>query len=70
MPDAPLSAVDTNGEDGLWAWMAELEKKGSKLLAIPHNSNGSKAVMFEPLDNSGQPMHGGLRAPAQRTSSG
>jgi hypothetical protein len=36
--------------------MAEQEKKGSTLLAIPHNSNGSKGYMFEPLDNSGKPL--------------
>jgi len=36
--------------------MAEQEKKGSRLLAIPHNSNGSKGLMFEPLDNVGKPI--------------
>ena len=36
--------------------MAEQETKGSRLLAIPHNSNGSKGLMFEPLDNSGKPI--------------
>jgi len=56
VPDAPLSALDTPDEEKLWAWMAEQEKKGSKLIAIPHNSNGSKGYMFEPLDNSGQPL--------------
>ena len=56
VPDVPLSALDTNDEEKLWAWMAEQEKKGSKLLAIPHNSNGSKGYMFEPLDNAGKPL--------------
>jgi hypothetical protein len=56
VPDMPLSALDTNDEEKLWAWMAEQEKKGSKLLAIPHNSNGSKGLMFEPLDNAGKPI--------------
>jgi len=56
VPDMPLSALDTNDEEKLWAWMAEQEKQGSKLLAIPHNSNGSKGYMFEPLDNAGQPL--------------
>ena len=56
LPEVPLSALDTNDEEKLWAWMAEQEKKGSKLLAIPHNSNGSKGLMFEPLDNSGKPI--------------
>ena len=58
VPDMPFSALDSADEEKLWAWMAEQEKKGSKLLAIPHNSNGSKGLMFEPLDNSGQPLTG------------
>jgi hypothetical protein len=56
LPEMPLSALDTADEEKLWAWMAEQEKLGSRLLAIPHNSNGSKGLMFEPLDNSGQPI--------------
>ena len=56
VPDMPLSALDTNDEEKLWAWMSEQEKKGSKLLAIPHNSNGSKGLMFEPIDNAGKPI--------------
>jgi Protein of unknown function (DUF3604) len=56
VPDMPFSALDSNDEEKLWAWMAEQEKKGSKLLAIPHNSNGSKGFMFEPLDNAGKPL--------------
>jgi hypothetical protein len=56
VPELPLSALDTNDEEKLWAWMAEQEKKGSRLLAIPHNSNGSKGYMFEPIDNSGKPL--------------
>jgi hypothetical protein len=56
VPEVPLSALDTNDEEKLWAWMAEQEKQGSRLLAIPHNSNGSKGYMFEPLDNAGKPL--------------
>ncbi len=56
VPEAPLTAIDTPDEEKLWAWMAEQEARGSRLLAIPHNSNGSKGFMFEPLDNSGNPL--------------
>jgi hypothetical protein len=56
LPEVPLSALDTDNEEKLWAWMAEQEKKGAKLLAIPHNSNGSKGLMFEPVDNAGKPL--------------
>jgi hypothetical protein len=56
VPEMPLSALDTNDEEKLWAWMSEQEKQGRRLLAIPHNSNGSKGFMFEPVDNSGKPL--------------
>ncbi|MGB2817945.1 MAG: DUF3604 domain-containing protein, partial [Burkholderiaceae bacterium] len=56
VPDVPFSALDSADEEQLWAWMAEQEKKGAKLLAIPHNSNGSKGLMFEPVDNAGKPL--------------
>jgi hypothetical protein len=56
VPATPLSALDTNDEEKLWAWMAEQEARGSTLLAIPHNSNGSKGFMFEPMDNAGNPL--------------
>ncbi len=56
VPDMPLSALDSNDEEVLWDWMAEQEQKGSRLLAIPHNSNGSKGFMFEPVDNAGKPL--------------
>ncbi len=56
VPDMPLSALDTQDEEELWAWMAEQEANGSTLLAIPHNSNGSKGMMFEPVDNAGNPL--------------
>ncbi len=52
----PISALDTTDEEELWAWMEEQEANGSTLLAIPHNSNGSKGLMFESVDNSGSPL--------------
>jgi hypothetical protein len=56
VPEAPLSALDTNDEEKLWAWMAEQEKQGRRLLAIPHNSNGSKGYMFNAADRAGNPL--------------
>ena len=56
VPDMPLSALDTQDEEELWAWMIDQEANGSTLLAIPHNSNGSKGMMFEPVDNAVNPL--------------
>jgi hypothetical protein len=56
VPEMPLSALDTDDEEKLWAWMADQEKQGRRLLAIPHNSNGSKGYMFSAVDRSGKPL--------------
>jgi hypothetical protein len=56
VPRLPFSAVDSNNEEELWDWLAEQERAGSTLLAIPHNSNASKGFMFEPVDNKGEPI--------------
>jgi hypothetical protein len=59
VPEMPFSALDSDDEEKLWSWMAEQEKKGARLLAIPHNSNGSRGLMFEPVDNAGRPLTAG-----------
>ena len=56
VPDAPVSYIDVNREDGLWAWMAEQEAEGIKALAIPHNSNASKGMMFPDVNSAGDPI--------------
>ena len=57
VPDRPMSYIDINREEGLWAWLAGLEKQGMKVIAIPHNSNASKAMMFAPKDSKGEPVN-------------
>ena len=56
VPDKVMSYVDINREDGLWAWMAGLEKQGMRVIAIPHNSNASKGGMFADVDGTGKPI--------------
>jgi hypothetical protein len=56
VPDLPVSSFEVRREDQLWAWMAEQEAKGSKALAIPHNSNASKQMMFADVDAAGDPI--------------
>ncbi|MFK5922650.1 MAG: DUF3604 domain-containing protein [Verrucomicrobiota bacterium] len=56
VPAAPVSYIDVNREDGLWEWMEKQESKGIKALAIPHNSNASKGMMFPSTNAAGAPM--------------
>lgn len=56
VPDLPVSSYEMRREDALWEWMAEHEAKGSKALAIPHNSNASKLMMFPDVDAAGDPI--------------
>jgi hypothetical protein len=56
VPAQPFSAIESTDEEKLWDWMEQQEKEGRQLLAIPHNSNASKGFMFEPVDNSGNPI--------------
>ncbi len=56
VPETPMSYIDINREEELWQWMAGLEKKGMKVLAIPHNSNASKGLMFPDTDSKGKPL--------------
>lgn len=53
VPLVPMSYIDINREDGLWAWLAEGEADGMVALAIPHNSNASKLMMFPDVDADG-----------------
>ena len=56
VPERPMSYIDINREEGLWSWFAELEKQGMNVIAIPHNSNASKGMMFAAQDSSGDPI--------------
>ncbi|MCX2979580.1 DUF3604 domain-containing protein [Halieaceae bacterium IMCC14734] len=55
-PEKPMSYIDINREEGLWRWLQELEQEGIRGLAIPHNSNASKGMMFPDQDSSGDPI--------------
>jgi len=56
VPEMPVSYIDIHREDGLWEWMAEQEALGMKALAIPHNSNASKGMMFPTVNALGEAM--------------
>jgi hypothetical protein len=56
VPDMPVSSYEIPREEALWEWMGGLEAKGMKPLAIPHNSNASKTLMFPAADSTGKPI--------------
>jgi hypothetical protein len=56
VPASPMSYIDINREDGLWDWMASLERQGMHVIAVPHNSNASKGMMFPSIDAAGKPI--------------
>ena len=56
VPDVPFSANESRDPRDLWKWMQLQMDRGSTLLAIPHNSNGSKGMMFPEQDISGEPI--------------
>lgn len=56
VPEMPVGYADVNREDALWDWMGKYESQGVKGLAIPHNSNASKMMMFPKVDATGDPI--------------
>ena len=53
LPEIPFDSITSSDVERLWDWMDVQRGQGKTLLAIPHNSNGSKSQMFEAVDNSG-----------------
>lgn len=41
-----FSAIDSDREEDLWAWMDLQRENGAQLLAVPHNGNASDGLMF------------------------
>jgi len=56
VPARPFSDLDSKNPEDLWAWMDEARTKGSDVLAIPHNANGSNGLMYERVDSAGRPI--------------
>ena len=54
LPERPVGYAEYNSVEELWGWMREQEKEGSKVFAIPHNSNASKGMMFNNNDSTGK----------------
>ncbi len=53
----PYSSYDSENPKDLWNWLQSTERgTGARLLAIPHNSNLSKGMMFSNTDAHGNAM--------------
>lgn len=51
----PFSSFDSNIPENMWTWLDKTAKQtGANFIAIPHNSNISKGLMFNEVDRSGQ----------------
>ncbi|MEH6570113.1 MAG: DUF3604 domain-containing protein [Halioglobus sp.] len=69
VPAFPMSRYDAGTEEKLWAWLEQQEKAGVQSIAIPHNSNASKGMMFAETNSAGAPIDGAyakLRAHFER----
>ncbi|MCZ0944431.1 MAG: DUF3604 domain-containing protein, partial [Gammaproteobacteria bacterium] len=53
----PFSSLDSPFPEDLWQWLEQTsEATGARFLAIPHNSNISKGLMFSDTTLRGDPM--------------
>ena len=53
----PFSSVDSPYPEDLWQWMQETSARiEAQFIAIPHNSNLSKGIMFSPLNLRQEPI--------------
>ncbi len=55
-PGLPYSSYDSNKVEDFWDWLQVTAEAGSTLLAIPHNSNASKQLMFPDTDSFGKEL--------------
>lgn len=54
--DLPMSSYEIPREEALWEWLKKENEAGHTVLAIPHNSNASKGLMFIEFDSKGAPI--------------
>jgi hypothetical protein len=54
----PYSLFDSERPEDLWAWLDETSSRvGTDFVAIPHNQNISKGLMFPLADSDGRPIN-------------
>jgi hypothetical protein len=55
-PQMPFSSGVSNKPEDLWKHLDEWRKTGGDVIAIPHNSNASKGLMYPLKDSFGNPV--------------
>jgi hypothetical protein len=56
VPERPYSSTDSNRPEDLWAHLDDWRVSGSDAIAIPHNSNASRGLMYPLVDSDGAPL--------------
>jgi len=56
VPPLPFSSNQSNRPEDLWAFLDTWRAEGEDVIAIPHNSNASKGLMFALENSDGQPI--------------
>lgn len=57
VPDYPISALEARTPEQLWAALTKMAEQGATVMAVPHNSNLSKGMMFADAMSDGQPFN-------------
>ncbi|MDH5736712.1 MAG: DUF3604 domain-containing protein [Gammaproteobacteria bacterium] len=56
VPPFPFSSTNSPRPEDLWSFLENWRQKGDDVLAIPHNSNASKGLMYPLEDSFGNPI--------------
>lgn len=57
VPPLPFSSTQSSKPEDLWRFLEDWRKKGDDVIAIPHNSNASKGLMYPVEDSFGNPVN-------------
>lgn len=57
VPDYPISAIEAKSPVALWESLANFTEQGATVLAIPHNPNLSRGMMFDDEQLDGTPIN-------------
>jgi len=56
VPPMPFASTTSSRPEDLWRFLETWRARGDDVIAIPHNSNASKGLMFDLVDSDGAPF--------------